>query len=354
MMVFCTIFDSYYLDKGIVMYESLTKVTDDFKLYIFAFDDVAYNVLNARHMDRAVIVKREEFEAAYPVLERLKQERSKAEYCWTCTPASIEYVLDHYGEAGCTYIDADLYFFSDPQVLFDEVKDGGEGIIITPHRFSNSRKDQHLLKRSGRYCVEFNYFDTSEEARRALSWWKEKCFEWCFHIYEEERMGDQKYLEKFPALFKGVHELSNLGGGVAPWNLAQYEYTGKRQQDGAMVLREKNAGRMQGNGAPILKEKKTGREFPVVFYHFQSMRYVSSDLIIVRSETHSKKTKDVLYRPYLIELEKIRKDLKAVGVSFDVKQSYASNPLIRFLQKYVLRFKLKSLTDLYDLRKLRG
>ncbi len=83
------------------------------------------------------------------------------------------------------------------------------------------------------------------------------------------------------------------------------------------------------------------------------MRYISPDYIIIRSETHSKKTKDILYRPYLIELEKVRKDLKQFGVTFDVRQSYASNPVIRFAQKYILRFKLKSLTDLYDLKKLR-
>ena len=55
-------------------------------------------------------------------LLKLKEERSKAEYCWTCTPVTIEYVLKHFKEPSCTYIDADLYFFADPQVLFDEME----------------------------------------------------------------------------------------------------------------------------------------------------------------------------------------------------------------------------------------
>ena len=70
-----------------------------------------------------------------------------------------------------------------------------------------NRKMGRWLRRSGKYCVEFNYFDQSKNAKKALGWWKEKCFEWCYHLYEPERMGDQKYLEKFPILFKGVHEL---------------------------------------------------------------------------------------------------------------------------------------------------
>lgn len=336
-MVFCTLFDSFYLDKGLALYNSLEKSCKNFKIYIYAFDDKAYEVLSSKKLPNAVIIPEKELEKEYPVLTKLKDERSKAEFSWTCTPVSIEYVLNKYKEDNCTYIDADLFFFSDADILLKEIKDNNANIVITPHRFTDSAKDKHLQNRSGKYCVEFNYFDNTENSRKALSWWKEKCFEWCYHVYEKDRMGDQKYLESFPKLFEGVHELQNLGGGVAPWNLKQYEYTGKNEE----------------GGAPVLRERTTGNEFPVVFYHYQSMRYISENFIIVRSETHSKKTKDAIYRPYLQELEDIRRALKAEGITFPVTQSYASNPLIKFVQKYILRFKMKSFSDLYDLRKFR-
>lgn len=336
-MVFTTLFDSYYLDKALALYRSLERVADDFKLYIYAFDKKAFDVLGDMNLEHAVILRNEDLENAYPILKKLKQERSKAEYCWTCTPVSIEYILDSFHEDNCTYIDSDLYFFADPKVLLDEIKAADANVVITPHRFSDSLKDKRLQDRSGKYCVEFNYFDNSENAREALSWWKERCFEWCYHIYEKDRMGDQKYLMKFPQLFKGVHELQNIGGGVAPWNLAQYEYTGESD-----------------DLAPILRERSTGKEFPIIFYHFQSMRYINHNYIIIRSETHSKKTKDIIYRPYLKEIESIRKELgEQYGIAFYVAQSYASNPIIKFVQKYILRFKMKSISDLYDLRKLR-
>ena len=45
MYSFCTLFDSNYLTRGLAMYESLKKYSDDFYLYIFAFDDKSYELL---------------------------------------------------------------------------------------------------------------------------------------------------------------------------------------------------------------------------------------------------------------------------------------------------------------------
>lgn len=334
MMVFCTLFDSYYLDKGLALYRSLEKVSRDFKLYIFCFDRKSYSILEQMSLPYAIPVLHDKIEDE--TLLRLKKERSKAEYCWTCTPVIIEYVLEYFKEDSCTYIDADLYFFKDPQVLFDEITDAKANIVITEHRFTNSVMDKRHLKRSGKYCVEFNYFDQSENAKKALQWWKEKCFEWCYHLYEPERMGDQKYLEKFPLLFQGVHELIHLGGGVAPWNLKQYEVI-RMEED-----------------TPILREKRGEVEFPLVFYHFQNMRYLTEDMINVSSGTHSKKTKDAIYPIYLREIEKVRKELKRYNISFSVKKIYSSNKLIAFLQGNILRFKVKSLSDIYYLNKYRN
>lgn len=333
MMIFCTLFDSYYLDKGLTLYRSLEACTEDFQLYIFCFDDQSFRVLQELNLKHAVLTHHTSIEDVK--LLKLKQERSKAEYCWTCTPVIIEYVLKHYQEPNCTYIDADLYFFRNPQILFDEISEADANIVITEHRFKNSWNGRRLCRRSGKYCVEFNYFDQSENAWKALAWWKDRCFEWCYHLYEPERMGDQKYLEKFPKLFQGVYELQHLGGGAAPWNLGQYRL--KRVE----------------SGQPVLLDKKTGMEFPLVFYHFQNIRYLSENTVNVSSGTHSRGTKDAIYRPYLAKIEQSRRQLKEYGITFSVKKIYSSNKLIAFLQGSILRFKIKSFTDLYSLKQFR-
>ena len=341
-MNFCTLFDSYYLDKGIALYQSLEKVCRDFHLYIFCFDDRSHDILRNMNMVCATILHHSDIEKETEKLLELKKERSKAEYCWTCTPVIIEYVLKHYQVESCTYIDADLYFFSNPQILFDEIKEADANIVITEHRFSDSLKDKRYLRRSGKYCVEFNYFDQSENAKKALNWWKEKCFEWCYHLYEPERMGDQKYLEKFPGLFKGVHELQHLGGGTAPWNLAQYELVSGSSTQPA-----------KDSVGVILKEKKSGNEFPLVFYHFQNIRYLSDKKVNINSCTHSKHLKMAIYLPYLSNIERVRKELMLQGVDFSVKKSYSSNPFIAFIQRNILQYKIRSLSDIYNLEEIR-
>lgn len=347
MKTFCTLFDSYYLDKGIVLYRSLEKVTDDFALYIFCFDDRSQEILTKMNLKHAVILSHKDIERDEPRLLKIKEERSKAEYCWTCTPVIVEYVLNHYDVDSCTYIDSDLYFFADPEPLFEEIRDNDCNILITPHRFPDTPKGMKTCKRSGKYCVEFNYFDKSDNAKEALTWWKERCLEWCYHIYEPERMGDQKYLEKFPVLFKGVHEMSNKGGGVAPWNFSQYRlYEGGNTESGSSNKLDCNEGDV------LLKEKATGDVFPIIFYHFQNLRFLSDHVINVSSESHSKKTKDAVYPRYLRAIRECRKELKEYGVTFSVKKIYASNKLIALMQGTVLRFKIKSLSDIYNWDKL--
>lgn len=333
MMTFCTLFDSYYLDKGLTLYQSLEACGGEFTLYIFCLDDKSFDIVKQLELEYAVIVHHSDIEDKE--LLELKKERSKAEYCWTCTPVIIEYVLRHFKEPNCTYIDADLYFFQNPQILFDEIKNAGANIVIVEHRFRNNWNGRRLCKRSGKYCVEFNFFDQSENAWKALTWWKKKCYEWCYHIYEPERMGDQKYLEKFPELFQGVHELEHPGGGVAPWNLNQYKLN-----------------RIEDKG-PVLTDKSTGKNFLLVFYHFQNIRYLSENTVNVSSGTHAKEMKDAIYRPYLRKIEQNRQLLKRYGITFGVKKTYSSNKLIALLQGNILRFKVKSITDIYHLKQFR-
>lgn len=333
MINFCTLFDSYYLDKGIALYNSLSKASDDFTLYIFCFDDKSYTILKEKSFPRTVIIHHREFET--PSLLEVKKERSKAEYCWTCTPVVINYVLDTYKVESCTYLDSDLYFYSDPQILFDEIKEANADVVITEHRFKDNKKGRKLEERNGKYCVQFNYFCQTSNSRKVLKWWRDKCYEWCYDIPEPGRMGDQMYLNNWTKDFEGVHELQYLGGGVAPWNLEQY------------TLSDNGKGQ-------ITMKTKDGKCFKLVFYHFQNIRYLPNRRVNIKSQTKDKKIKYSIYIPYLKEIENIRLSLiNDYGLSFEAKKlQRSSNMIVGFLQRHFASFKIQSFSDILDLDNL--
>lgn len=341
MITFCTLLDSFYLDKLLALHDSFEQHLDNYLLYTYCFDDRAYEVLVSLELSNVIPILWSEIEKNKPELLIVKKERSKPEYCWTCTSQIIEYTLSNYAVSDCTYIDADMYWFDNPQILYDEIHDSGAHVVIVNHRFPNTYRAKRIEKRSGKYNVAFNYFDQSYESKEALKWWKEKCLEWCYATYENGKHGDQKYLEEFPKLFKGVYELQHLGGDTAPWNLGQYELVGLKDH-------EKN-----NNPGIVLKEKGTGKVFPLVLYHFQSIRYISKNKVNICSGTRSKKLKDAIYKPYLRQLELERHMLnERFGIDFPTHKVYASNFLMALYQRLFIALRIRSFSDVVDLTKL--
>ena len=329
MDVFCTLFDSKYIDKGIALYESLYKVTDSFKLYVFAFDQRAYDILVDINFKNMVVISLKDFETE--IMKEVKKERSSAEYCWTCTPITIDYILTNYNEKMCTYLDADLYFFSSPSQLLCEIENTNKSVIITEHRFPPDKMEKGLNE-SGKYCVQFNTFINDENGRKVLDKWKNQCLEWCFYTKYGDKMGDQKYLENWTTEFVGVHELQHLGGGVAPWNVNQYIL---KKQESIIFLYKKI-------------------DFNLVFYHFQNIRYLPFGFVNIKSGTNDNNIKYKIYSPYLKHIEKIRTMLNSkYGLKFTIKKSCFSNPILRFIQDYIMPFKINNISDIMSLEKLR-
>jgi len=227
------------------MYESLKRQCKNFHLYIFAFDNNTYNILKELNLDSVTVISLKEFED--PELLRVKPTRTIAEYCWTATPSVIKYVFEKYKTSHCIYIDADLYFFDDPLPLIEE---GGDcSVIITEHRFSSQYKSH---EQNGIYNVQFLYFKNDENGKEIVQWWRDRCIEWCYSRNEDNKFGDQKYLDDWPKRFKGVHVLQNKGGGVAPWNVQQFIY-------------------FKENNKVMQKEISTGDISNVIFYHFHNL-----------------------------------------------------------------------------------
>lgn len=323
MIYFTTLFDKHYLIRGLSLYESLIKIGIDFHLYIFAFCDESLRVLKELNLEKTTVISLQDFEDSE--LLKIKGGRTIAEYCWTCTPSVIKYVIEKFNIPYCIYLDADIYFFSSPESVISELT-SNYSIGITPHRFSNKYKNK---EENGIYNVQFMYFKNDINGIKALKWWRERCNEWCYARLEDGKFGDQKYLDDWPTRFQKVKVIEQENIGVAPWNFQNYQYSYEKNE-------------------VYQKSKIDGSQSIVIFYHFHNLKiyrngyiYVfgyncTKDLILTLYELYKEELVYVIekYKKYfdIIKYGLIEKDLDSY-ILFNLynnmkKNIYASSTLI--------------------------
>lgn len=330
MNIYCTLFDSNYMDKGLVLYHSLCRCETDFRLYVFAFDKRCQDILEAENLEHIVIVPLDEFET--PELLKVKAERTPAEYCWTCTPWTVRHVLDHYHEPMCTYIDADMVFYSSPEFIFEDMRKKGCSVLIVPHRLNQKHaKDRRAERHVGTYCVEFNTFFNDAQGRAALDWWAEQCLSWCFFTPDVDApaYGDQKYLNEFPKRFPGVYICEEWGMGMAPWNADRLRFV----SDNPLVV----------------KSVETGKQYPAVFFHFAGISFLTEHLVNANSGTKDPRLHKALCDPYMAEICAMRSYLlEKYDLVLHNRRISTKRSIYAFYQKYVSSWiHLRRFSDIY-------
>jgi len=324
MMHFCTLFDSTYLSRGLIMYESIKQNSNEFHLYIFAFDTLAYEILLKMRLDNTTIISLKEFENQD--LLAIKSTRTRAEYCWTSTSSVIDYVLKNFDVPSCTYLDADLFFYDSPIKILNELQNDNT-VLITEHGFSKFAK-LFEQKRAGRFCVQFITFTNSRASKDILEKWISQCIDWCYARYEDGKFGDQKYLEHWPEEYSNVHVIRHKGGGVAPWNVGQYKFIQDKNKYWGVV-------------------NSNNEKFEVIFFHFHFVRIMSNGHVDLGWNRLSNTVIDLFYKPYINKiLEKERFIAKAYP---RYKTIYADGKpegirdTIKYLYKRIAKFNLLKL-----------
>jgi len=315
MLKFCTLFNSAYLSRGLAMYNSLEQHCEDFHLYVLAFDDDCFRALTRLKLDHVTVISLKEFENEE--LLAVKPDRTATEYCWTCASSSIKYCIEKYALDHCTYVDADLLFFSDPKIMYDEM--GEKSVQITRHRYTTCFDQSET---SGIYCVQYLTFKNNQEGMEVLNWWVNACLDWCFCRMEKGKFGDQKYLDDWTTRFSCVQELQNLGGGVAPWNVQQYSF----KKDGEKV-----------RGTQFFSNK----QFDLVFYHYHAFSYTWNNSFKLTCEHYPLNKNQIrhIYKPYVQALSKAEAMIDALNEEImPYKRSEEGISIKRVIGRSVLFF----------------
>jgi hypothetical protein len=274
---FCAYFDHRYFDRGMAMHESLLAHCPDARLFVLCLSDQCFDALERLGLPSIVPIRLETFEAGNERLAAAKANRSLIEYYFTCTASLMDWLLETRPEIETiTYLDGDLYFFSGPGPIFTAFENHSS--LIIGHRFAPGLKSQ---EKYGIYNVGWLSFRRDVDGLAALAWWRDRCLEWCYDRLEGDRFADQKYLDRFPELFKCVLVLDHPGANLAPWNMGGHQ--------------------LQARDGEILVDGQK-----LIFFHFHNFKRLAGivwrihhrDNFIPRHRFLAR----LLYRPYIAAL----------------------------------------------------
>ncbi len=300
--IFCTLASKQYLVKALTLYRSLKKRMNNFQLFVCCMDNTVYKILKRIKSKNITIIRLQEIEKQNPELYKIKKERNITEYCWTLKAPLIKYVIDNYGIQSVVYLDSDQFFFQNPKQIFEQWKDFS--ILMC-----TQRGDFELESVHGYYQAGLLGFRRDNYGSPCLKWWKDKCFEWCYEEWdkEENRWGDQKYLEKLPYKFKSIKVVRDLGINAAPWNVVfnnDFKVTKK-------------------NGEVYIEDKK------LIVYHFGSLLIYKNgqfDLWKLGPLDFKEEVIENIYKPYLKEINKTIDILVKNGININDIVSNKENP----------------------------
>ena len=246
--VYFTLSDRGFLPRTLAMCRSLRLYDPVSPVYYFATEPLLQVESDAFELI-GVKVLRIEALLGEQLVAWLRYSRSLLEFMWTLPSQLLIRMWDL--EELCTdftYLDADIFFYSDPGIIWQEIP--SNSISIVRHNFSE--RLQSVFTQSGEFNVSWVSVPNSSIGVAVASKWASDCLEMCPDkpIIHNGKLiyGDQKYLDYWPDLYSpNLHIIKHLGAGVAPWNYEKYEFS---------------------TCAPLLING-----VPVIFFHFSSHQF---------------------------------------------------------------------------------
>ena len=307
---YCTLFDKNYLPQALSLIESLKNNISFFSIYCFCMDEESLHQINKIKSQKIIPISYKQLENHYSDLKIIKTNRSIAEYYFTCTSAICSYLFDHFGEIELlTYLDADLYFFSPPDSIYEELENASVGIIEHKFSFFGLKYEKY-----GKYNVGWVSFRNDPTGRRCLEDWKRDCFEWCYDRLENNKFADQKYLDFWQEKYSRIKVIENIGANLAPWNVGRYHLTIVVDSNTVFVDNQK-----------------------LIFYHFASFKKVASNRYVTHVSQYFVPLKGVLrnniYMKYLASIIKYNITL---GIETNAKNrvGYTNSGLKKHIRNY--------------------
>lgn len=217
---FCTIITNSHLHFALALHESIVRFVDDVDFHVLivdSFDFEGQNIPVNFHIYRVNDL------TETPVSQKIYDKyygkgKGLDTFRWSMKAVFMNHLLSGNSDS-VIYLDADLFFFSDPTCFFDLLKH--YNVLLSPvFRCSDPDLDykdffRHSLH--GLYCAGF--VGANRNGMAAMQWWADTCSKVCKKDLKIGSYDDQSHLNLMPVLFEKVHIMLHRGCNVASWNL---------------------------------------------------------------------------------------------------------------------------------------
>lgn len=210
--------DYNYIYYAVTLILSLLNNTNNngIIIHFLCLDEKTFDIVSNLKKGN-IICYREDCILTNDTIREIKNN-NRQYYLWSLASQFSNYIMNTVNGESVMYIDSDIFFHKDIQILYDSFANKDIGIFR--HRF----EDENQLHESGKYNVGVVYFKNSDKGKYVLNWWADAVL---YKKYKEDNLhlcGDQKYLDIFPILCDPgeIFIDSNIGHG-APWNWFMYD-----------------------------------------------------------------------------------------------------------------------------------
>ena len=215
---YTTLFDKTYLYKGMALIDSIRLTNQRHRIHVLALDAETYAALRPQWWEGSVTSLADVADAE---LQDARRTRTHQEFCWLLMSWWLSRcVQDAKHDSVTSALDADSFFFSDPQPVFDEI--GEASIALVPHRIVPERAAD--FTENGFYNANFVYVRHNAMGRQFAEEWRDLCLEWCYYKTEDGKFADQGHLDTLAKKFR-VFDIQHPGLNLAPWSAGQYAYS---------------------------------------------------------------------------------------------------------------------------------
>ena len=208
-----------YLDKVLILAESVKKYTDDC-YFVFICNDKKMDVTIGQPIDEIIFIE----DLNIPNFLQWAFCHTIVELCTAVKPFAMDTLLNRNGVEHVIYLDPDIQTFSSLAIL--EPYLNHNSILLTPHithyeveRLGVYNNEMSAL-RHGIYNLGFICVKNDAIGKEFAKWWSNRLYEFCQDNIPMGLFTDQKWIDLVPAVFDRVKILREKVFNTAPWNIS--------------------------------------------------------------------------------------------------------------------------------------